>query len=224
LPREVAVIIILSDCNTTAEKYRKTRPFRCLKKVTDKPLIRHLPADRLLHWVFAASIVLLLLTGLLPKLGIEFPWLVVHWVTGLVLVAATLVHLLRVLLFKPLRNIWIGPRDFIRGKPGKFSLAQKLMHNGVAVLALTAIVTGLLMLVRIDTPFWERDPYWLAADTWGLVYVLHGLAALCFVSTIMLHIYFSLRPEKRMYLRAIFKGWITRDEYQREHDPERWQP
>jgi formate dehydrogenase subunit gamma len=190
----------------------------------DKPLIRHLPADRLLHWVFAACIVLLLLTGILPKLGIEFPWLVFHWVTGLVLVAATLVHLLRVLLLKPLRNMGIGPRDFAPGKPGKFSLAQKLMHNGVAALALAAIVTGLLMLVRIDTPFWERDPYWLAADTWGLVYVLHGLAALCFVSTIMLHIYFSLRPEKRMYLRAIFKGWITREEYQREHDPEQWQP
>jgi formate dehydrogenase subunit gamma len=190
----------------------------------DKPLIRHLPADRLLHWVFAACILILLLTGILPKLGIEFPWLVVHWITGLVLLAATLVHLLRVVLLKPLRNMWIGARDFGQGKPGKFSLAQKLMHNGVALLALTAIATGLLMLVRIDTPFWERDPYWLAADTWGLVYVLHGFAALCFVSTIMLHIYFSLRPEKRMYLRAIFRGWITREEYQREHDPERWQP
>ena len=189
-----------------------------------KPLIRHHLVDRLLHWVFAASIVLLLVTGILPKLGIDFSWLVLHWVTGLVLLVATLVHLLRVLLLKPLGNMWVGRRDFAPGKPGKFSLAQKLMHNGVAVLAMVAIVTGLLMLVRIDTPFWERNPYWLAAGTWGLVYVLHGLAALCFVSTIMLHIYFSLRPEKRMYLRAIFRGWITREEYQQEHDPDRWQP
>lgn len=186
--------------------------------------VRHRAADRLLHWVFASCIVLLLLTGILPKLGVEFSWLVVHWVTGLVLLGATVLHVLRVLLWKPLRNMWIGPRDFARGKPGKFSLAQKLLHNGVALLALTALVTGLLMMVRIDTPLWERDPYWLAADAWGLVYVLHGLAALCFVSVIMLHVYFSLRPEKRMYLRAIVKGWITRDEYQREHDPQRWQP
>lgn len=192
--------------------------------MSEQPLIRHRPADRILHWVFAASVVVLLLTGILPKLGSEFSWLVVHWVTGLVLLAATVLHLLRVLLLKPLLNMWIGLRDFAGGKPGKFSLAQKLMHNGVALLALAAIVTGLLMMVRIDTPFWERDPYWLAADAWGVIYVVHGLAALCFVSTIMLHIYFSLRPEKRMYLRAIFKGWITREEYQREHDPERWKP
>jgi formate dehydrogenase subunit gamma len=192
--------------------------------MSDKPVIRHLPSDRILHWVFAVSIVVLLLTGIPPKLGVEFAWLQVHWITGMVLLAATLVHLARVFLLKPLLNMWIGSRDFMHGKPGKFSLAQKLMHNGVALVALVAIVTGLLMLVRIDTPFWERDPYWLAADTWGLVYVLHGLAALCFVSIIMLHIYFSLRPEKRLYLRSIFKGWITRAEYEREHDPERWKP
>lgn len=192
--------------------------------MSDKPVIRHLPSDRLLHWVFALSIVVLLVTGIPPKLGVEFAWLQVHWITGIVLLAATLVHLGRVVLYKPLRNMWIGPRDFMPGKPGKFSLAQKLMHNVVASVALAALVTGLLMLVRIDTPFWQRDPYWLAAGTWGLVYVVHGLAALCFVSIIMLHVYFALRPEKRMYLRSIFKGWITQTEYEREHDPERWQP
>jgi formate dehydrogenase subunit gamma len=192
--------------------------------MSDKQVIRHLLIDRILHWIFAASIVILLLTGILPKLGSEFAWLELHWITGSVLLLATLVHLIRVLVLKPLLNVWIGPHDFAAGKPGKFSLAQKLMHNGVALLALTAIVSGLLMMVRIDTPFWERDPYWLSASTWGLVYVLHGLAALCFVTVIMLHIYFALRPEKRLYLRAIIKGWITRDEYQREHDPDRWQP
>jgi len=192
--------------------------------MSDRPLIRHLRTDRILHWVFAACVMLLLATGILPKLGIEFAWLEMHWIAGLVLVVATLLHVIRVVVLKPLRNMLIGSRDFSAGKPGKFSLAQKLMHNGVALLALTAIVTGLLMMVRIDTPLWERNPYWLAADTWGLVYVLHGLAALCFVSVIMLHIYFSLRPEKRLYLRAMVKGWITRDEYEREHDPQRWQP
>jgi cytochrome b subunit of formate dehydrogenase len=190
--------------------------------MSDKPVIRHQLSDRILHWVFAACIILLLLTGILPKLGVTFAWLVVHWVTGLVLLLATLVHLVRVLLLKPLGNMWVGGRDFAAGKPGKFSLAQKLMHNVVTLAVLAALVTGLLMMVRIDTPLWERDPYWLAADTWGLIYVLHGLVALCFVSIIMLHVYFSLRPEKRMYLRSIFKGWITSAEYRQEHDPEKW--
>lgn len=190
--------------------------------MSGKPVLRHSFCDRMLHWLFAASILVLLVTGILPKLGLAFAWLEIHWISGMLLILFTLFHLVRVLVAKPLLNMWVGLRDLRGGKPGKFSLAQKLMHNFVSVLTLVAIVTGGLMMVRIDTPFWERDPYWLGADTWGLIYVLHGLAALLFVSTIMLHIYFALRPEKRGYLRSMIKGWITRDEYTAEHDPERW--
>jgi len=190
--------------------------------MSERFVVRHQLPDRLLHWLFAFSILILLLTGLLPRLGLNFAWLELHWITGLVLVGLTLVHLLRVLLAKPLWNMWIGPRDFRAGKPGKFSLPQKLMHNVVALVTLTGLVTGLLMMVRIDTPLWRRDPYWLSADTWGVIYVLHGLVALVFVSIIMLHVYFSLRPEKRLYLRSIVKGWITRAEYEQEHDPDKW--
>lgn len=186
------------------------------------PVVRHQLPDRLLHWLFALSILILLLTGLLPKLGVDFAWLELHWITGLVLVILTLAHLVRVVVAKPLLNMWIAPEDLRAGKPGKFSLPQKLMHNAVALVTVVALVTGLLMMVRIDTPLWARDPYWLSADAWGLVYVLHGLMALVFTSIIMLHVYFSLRPEKRLYLRAIVKGWITRAEYEREHDPDQW--
>src|SRR5690606_41323047 len=81
-------------------------------------------------------------------------------------------------------------------KPGKYSLAQKLMHQLFAVVLLTAAVTGGLMMVRMDTPWWKRNPYWLSDATWGVVYVLHGLAALLLVTMIIAHIYFALRPEK----------------------------
>lgn len=40
----------------------------------------------------------------------------------------------------------------------------------------------------------------------------------------MTHIYFALRPEKALYLRAMISGWITREEFSRRHDPERWRP
>jgi formate dehydrogenase subunit gamma len=190
--------------------------------MSHQPVVRHQLPDRLLHWLLAFNILILLLTGLLPKLGINFAWLELHWISGLLLVLLSLVHLLRVLAAKPLLNMWVSLRDLGTGKPGKFSLPQKLMHNAVAVVTLTALVTGLLMLVRIDTPLWTRDPYWLSAATWGVVYVLHGLVALVFTSIIMLHVYFSLRPEKRLYLRSIVKGWITRAEYEREHDPDQW--
>jgi formate dehydrogenase subunit gamma len=58
--------------------------------------------------------------------------------------------------------------------------------------------------------------------TWGVVYVLHGLAALLLITMVMTHVYFALRPEKRLFTRSMIKGWITRAEYVEHHDPERW--
>lgn len=181
-------------------------------------LKRHLLVDRLVHWGIALLVFILLGTGLPPQFDIDFDWVVIHWVTGVLLLVLVLFHLIRSLFWKKLRLIWFQGRDFKRQKPGKYSLAQKLMHNFIAVITLAALVTGTLMLVRIDTPFWERNPYWLDAETWGIVYVIHGLAAILFVSTLMLHIYFSLRPEKRMYLGAMFRGWVDKDEYLAAHD------
>ena len=97
------------------------------------------------------------------------------------------------------------------------------MHLSFMVLTLIAIGTGLIMMVKIDTPLWIRDPYWLDSTTWGWIYVAHGIATLIFVSTVMLHIYFALRPEKLLYTRAMIWGWITREEYNEHHDSERWQ-
>lgn len=107
-------------------------------------------------------------------------------------------------------------------KPGKYSPAQKLIHHSFSVVVLTSVVTGLLMMVKIDTPFWERDPYWLSSKTWGIIYVLHDAASMILVTMIMLHVYFAFRPEKRMYLRSMVLGWITREEYNNHHDSDRW--
>ena len=91
------------------------------------------------------------------------------------------------------------------------------------MVVLTTLVTGALMLLRIDTPWWQRNPYLLADATWGIVYVLHGLAALMLVTMVMMHVYFALRPEKLKFTRAMILGWITRREFDEHHDPERWQ-
>src|SRR6185369_17269465 len=96
---------------------------------------------------------------------------------------------------------------------GKYSVAQKLMHHAFALIVLTALATGGAMLARIDTPWWKRNPYLLGDSTWGIIYVLHGLAALFLITMVMLHVYFALRPEKRLFLRAMLRGWITRREF-----------
>ncbi|MDG2174681.1 MAG: cytochrome b/b6 domain-containing protein [Gammaproteobacteria bacterium] len=186
-------------------------------------LIRHHLVDRLFHWLLAISIFILLFTGLLPQFDVDFNWVELHWITGIVLTVLVAIHSVRSVFWKKLISIWFTRQDFSLAKGGKYSLEQKLMHNFITVLTLAVIVTGILMMVRLDTPFWERDPYRLEAETWGYIYVIHGLLALIFVSTIMLHIYFSLRPEKRQYLRAMIKGWISREEYLDAHDPELWQ-
>ncbi|MBN4053574.1 cytochrome b/b6 domain-containing protein [Haliea sp. AH-315-K21] len=189
-------------------------------------IIRHKLIDRLFHWLLALSIVILLISGLLPVYGFNASLIVIHWVTGLVLTVFLVIHICRSVFWKKLSSIWFAriDLDLSRTKIGKYSLAQKLMHQFIAVLSLAGIVTGLIMMIRIDTPFWERNPYWLETETWGLVFFIHGLAALCFVSFIMLHIYFSLRPESRLYLRSMFKGWITTEEYTNKHDAALWSP
>jgi formate dehydrogenase subunit gamma len=201
-------------------------------------IVRHALPDRLLHWVSAACVLILLVTAFLPILGVELAWVTVHWVTGVVLAVAVLLHVVRVLARGTWRSMWIGRADvadaldvagaalrrsFPKRRPGKYSVAQKLIHHAFTVVVLTTIVTGGLMLLRIDTPWWQRNPYLLADATWGIVFVLHGLAALMLVTMVMMHVYFALRPEKLLFTRSMILGWITRRELDEHHDPERWQ-
>ena len=202
-------------------------------------ITRHAAVDRAFHWVTAACVLTLMATAFLPILGLTFSWVGIHWVTGLVLIAAVLFHVARVLLQQGFRAMWIGTADLgdaaaiaratlrrdlsATPRPGKYSFAQKLIHHAFAVVVLPAVTTGGAMLLRIDTPWWKRNPYILADGTWGIIYVLHGLAALTLITMVMLHIYFALRPEKLLFTRAMLRGWITRAEYSEHHDPQRWQ-
>ena len=202
-------------------------------------LIRHVVFARILHWVMALCILSLLASAYLPVFGANISWVTFHWVTGIVLTIAISIHIIWSLCPGRLRQMLFWIRDlkdtfatltwFFRlrvkmpDKPGKYSPAQKMIHHGFSLVILTAVVTGLMMMVKIDTPFWERDPYWLSSKAWGIIYVLHDAASMLLVTMIMLHVYFAFRPEKRLYLRSMIKGWITRDEYTSHHDQKRWE-
>jgi formate dehydrogenase subunit gamma len=200
-------------------------------------VVRHALVDRLFHWVGALCVLVLLGTAFLPIIGIDFGWVTVHWVTGLVLMAAVAFHIIRVLVRGTFGSMWLGradvadaldvvsatlKRELPTRRPGKYSVAQKFIHHAFAVVVLTTLITGGLMLARIDTPWWQRNPYLLADATWGIVYVLHGLAALLLITMVMMHVYFALRPEKLKFTRAMILGWITRREFADNHDPQRW--
>ena len=78
------------------------------------------------------------------------------------------------------------------------------------------------MLVRVRTAFFSRDPYLFGDMTWGLMYVVHGLAGIGLIALVMVHVYFAIRPEKLDITRSMIFGWMKREFYLRHYDPQRW--
>ena len=203
-------------------------------------VLRHALFDRIYHWLMAASVLTLMGTAFLPIAGFKFEWLSLHWMTGIVLAVLVLIHIVRALIWQDWRAMILdGPdiRDGFRkikaalggrgpapGKPGKYKIAQKLYHLAAALLVLAIIVSGLLMLLKIDTPFWRRNPYWFDSETWGIIYSVHGFASLAMITLVMIHIYFALRPDEWWLTRSMFGGTVSRDEYVEHCDASRWRP
>jgi cytochrome b subunit of formate dehydrogenase len=182
------------------------------------PGVRHRLADRLFHWIMAISVIVLGTTAFLPIIGIKFDWLPIHWITGVVLTISILFHLYRVLVVHGLSGMAPGTddlREVARGvfgggneglKPAKYDAFQKGYHWAASLTILLIVFTGLLMLAKIDTSFWRRDPSILADNTWGAVYVLHGAGSMLILFLVILHVYFGLLPEHRAYLSAMLRG------------------
>ncbi len=187
---------------------------------------RHKAVDRIYHWVMAICILTLLATSLLPIVGWKFAWLTIHWITGLVLTVGVIFHIIRALFFQDPMSMVVDTKDVANltagGRPGKYNMAQKLYHLAIAILILCGIGSGLLMLRKIDTPFWQRNAYWFGDQTWGFIYAIHDLVAMSLVTMIMIHIYFALRPDEWFLTRSMFRGWISRKEYRDHFDSKRW--
>jgi thiosulfate reductase cytochrome b subunit len=176
----------------------------------------------------ATSIFVLLVTGIFPIIGLEFAWLEIHWIAGIVLTVVVAAHILKSLFSGELDSMSVGPGDVKEAldgntKPGKYSPVQKSMHAVVTILTLLVIGSGLLMFLQIDTPWWERTNS-MGEGMLGLVFFVHGISTLGLVGVICLHVYFALRPEKLFYTRSMIKGWISKDELAANHDPQRWTP
>jgi cytochrome b subunit of formate dehydrogenase len=199
---------------------------------------RHSLAARLFHWIMAASMFTLLLTAFLPKVGMQFDWVTYHWIAGSVLTVSILFHIIHASFFMDFWSIWpdrIDLRDawgrilrFV-GKPepppdrfAKYPLENKLYHGAIIAAGLSSIVTGVFMMFRVRTIVFPRTPYLFSDMTWGMMYVLHGLAGVGLITLIMVHVYFGLRPEKRPITNSMIVGWMSRDFYLDEHDPARW--
>ncbi len=180
--------------------------------------VRHAAPDRLFHWVMAISVIVLGVTAFFPILGVRFDWVPVHWISGVVLTAAVLFHLLRVLVVQGLSEMMPARSDvtmlqrevLFQRVPdlasGKYDIFQKAFHWAVAVVILLLVASGLVMLAKIDTPLWARDPSILSDWNWGIVYVIHGASSLVLLFLFILHIYFSLLPDHRDLLWSMVSG------------------
>jgi cytochrome b subunit of formate dehydrogenase len=197
---------------------------------------RHSLGARIFHWTMSASMLVLLFTAFAPVMGWQFPWVTVHWIAGVVLIATVVYHVIHAIGWQDfwsmfqlgvsegvatLRHV-LSPKAPAPPKAGKYPFDHRLYHHAIVVVALSAIVTGALMMVRIDTPFWTRNPYLFSDSVWGVMYVVHGLAGVSLILLVAAHIYFALRPEKHWMTWSMIRGWIDREHYLEHFDPDKW--
>ena len=205
---------------------------------TPERVARHSLTARAFHWIMALAMFALLITAFLPKVGYQFPWVTYHWIAGLVLTASIVFHIFHASFWMDFWSIWpdkIDLEDMKRrwlratGKSApaprrfaKYPMENKMYHMAIVAAGLSAILTGIFMMFRVRTGIFPRNPYLFGDMTWGLMYVLHGLAGVGLIALIMAHIYFALRPEKFVITKSMVFGSMPREYYLEHHDPERW--
>ena len=198
---------------------------------------RHKPGARGFHWTMSATMFALLITAFFPVIGIQFPWVTIHWIAGVLLILTVLYHIYHVFAKQDIRNMWIGRRDMKEGslglqaalrrpvkrpRAGKYPVDQKMFHHAATLATLGAVVTGVLMMFRIDNFLLPQNTYMFSDAAWGWIYVIHGVSGIALIFLVIAHVYFAIRPEKRWMTWSMINGWITRDRYLENHDPERW--
>jgi len=199
---------------------------------------RHSLAARMFHWIMAASMLTLLATASAPVLGLEFNWVEIHWIAGLVLTVSIVYHIIHASFWLDFWSIWLNKEDVSEAitrlkramgrnapaprKAAKYPWDNKMYHTAIVLSALAAVPTGLFMMKRVETPLFARNPYLFSDTTWGVMYVLHGLSGIGLVGLTIAHIYFAIRPEKLWITKGMVFGDISRQDFLAHHDPQRW--
>jgi cytochrome b subunit of formate dehydrogenase len=199
---------------------------------------RHSFAARAFHWIMAASMLTLLVTSFAPILGWRFDWVAIHYFAGIALTISIIYHIIHATSWLDFWSIWLNKEDvneavtrFKRAtggnapaprKAAKYPWDNKMYHTAIVLSALAVVPTGLFMMVRVRNPFFERNPYLFSDGTWGWMYVLHGLSGIGLVALTMAHIYFAVRPEKLWITKGMVFGDISREDFLKHHDPQRW--
>lgn len=219
---------------------------------------RFTAAQRASHWIMAISIFLLMLSGFLmmnanvvvrPIIGLS--WLDIHIVFSIVLIGYVLFHLGHVaskgtwmLMWfgrEDAKDIWVRLNNFV-GRTEEFPRqfvypsVQKLLHHSVAVVTIGLLVTGLVLLRRVEVPLlWDatREFTFLgftfgvgdSGISWGLVtwsFVLHDFLAIGMVALVVGHVYFAIRPNEWPITKSMITGSLPVEAYAEKYSPRSW--
>lgn len=197
---------------------------------------RHTLPARVFHWTMSVAMLVLLITAFVPVMGLQFPWVELHWMAGVLLIATIVYHVIHAVGWQDFWSMFqLGIGEGVAHlkhiasskapappKAGKYPFDHRMYHHVIVVVSMAAMITGVLMMMRIQTPFWEPNPYFLSDSTWGVMYVVHGLSGVSLILLIASHIYFALRPEKRWITWSMVRGWIDREHYLAHFDPQKW--
>jgi len=200
---------------------------------------RHSLAARIFHWSMSAAMLTLLVTAFVPVMGLEIPaWVTIHWIAGVALILSIVYHIIHSIGWQDFWSMMsFGPNFFREGaaqmkhllspsapepKGGKYPFDHRMYHHSVILASFAAIITGVIMMMRIDTPFFTRNPYLVTDETAGVIFAIHGVAGVAFILLIASHIYFALRPDKRWLFWSMVRGWVSRDAYVEHFDPAKW--
>jgi len=214
--------------------------------------------QRASHWIMAISIFLLMLSGFLimnhavtVKTVLGVAWITIHEVAAIVLIGYVLFHLGHVASKGTWSEMWFGRREmadlWVRfenlvgateeyPKQFKYPSAQKLLHLAVTGAVLGLILTGLVLLRRVETPLWAaaREFSFLgvtfglggsSVSDMGLVpwsFVLHDFLAVGVLALVMGHVYFALRPQEWPITRSMVTGRISARAYAEKYSPTSW--
>lgn len=201
-------------------------------------ILRHATSERVFHWGMSAAMLVLLVTAFAPVMGLQFAWVTVHWWAGVLLTLMIAYHIVHATFWQDFWAMWVSGADIKAGmaevghmvgrngtevpKAPKYPIDHKLFHHGAAVSGLAAIVTGIFMMLRLETPFWTANPYMLSDSAWGVMYVVHGVSGVALIALVISHIYFAIRPEKWWITKSMIYGFISKEKYVQNFDPERW--
>lgn len=197
---------------------------------------RHSLSARIFHWTMAIAMLALLVTAFVPVMGLKFDWIKIHWMAGLLLIATIVYHVIHAIGWQDFWSMFrLGVAEGLAAtrhilsakapappKAGKYPFDHRMYHHAIVVVSLGAMITGALMMVRIDTPLWTRNPYLFDDRVWGIMYFVHGLSGVALIVLVAAHIYFAVRPEKRWLLWSMVRGWIDREHYVEHFDPSKW--